>query len=93
MKWIGLAAIVLALLGAGVTSRLGLCEQQYPSLPEAITARIEIALIISSAVPLTASITITPPHTSGPLLKITPIRHAGLARIDRGAVMDIYKRP
>jgi hypothetical protein len=93
MKWIGLAAIVLALLGAGITGHLGLHGHQEPSLPAAITARIEIALIVSGADRPVVSITITPPDRSGPLLTITPVRRAGSARIDRGMVTDIYQRP
>jgi hypothetical protein len=93
MKWIGLAAIVLALLGTGLTSRLGLREHQNPSLPESITARIEIAMIVSSAERPVASIIITPPARSEPIVMIEPIRRAGSAWIDRGMLMDIYKRP
>lgn len=93
MKWIGLAAIVMALLGGGLTSRHGLREQQNLSLPAAITARIEIAMIVSSGERPVASITITPPARSAPLLTITPIRRAGSARIDRFIVRDIYQRP
>jgi len=96
MKWIGLVAIVLALLGAGITGRLGPCEHQDPSLPAAITARIAVAQIIVGQDHPVTSITITPPSRRDPILKITPVRPAGLVRIDPpldGTVTDIYQRP
>jgi hypothetical protein len=96
MKWIGLAAIVLALLGAGISGRLGPCEHQGPSLPAAITARIAVAQIIAGQDHTVASITITPPSRRGAILKITPVQPAGSIWVDRtpdGMVTDIYQRP
>ena len=49
MKNVLLAVMLLALLGAGITGRLGLHGHQEPSLPAAIWPRIEIALIVSGA--------------------------------------------
>lgn len=95
MKWIGLAAIALALLGAGLASRF---ERRNPALADAITARIEIGQIVFRAGGLdpAASITITPPDQSGPLLLIRPIRRDGSGWIDRpvsGLSAGDYRRP
>jgi len=83
MKWIGLAAIVLALLGAGMTGRPG--ERRDPGLPDAIADRIAIGLLVVGGGGLDAadSITIAPADQAGPQLWVRPIRRAGSAGIDR----------